>query len=165
MLKAKIILTGNFGVGKTSLFQRFLFSRFDEKYLTTIGVKVDKKIVKLETDDVELFLWDVAGEVSQDKVPLSYFLGAHGIIYVFDVTRPLTYMNLENDINYLKSKAKKSIIKVVGNKNDLLSAAELSDVLASLPYPSDITTSAKNGDNVEKLFENLAQTILDKLKR
>ncbi len=116
MLKAKIILTGNFGVGKTSLFQRFLFSRFDEKYLTTIGVKVDKRVVKLETDDVELFLWDVAGEISQNKVPLSYFLGAHGIIYVFDVTRPLTYKNLDTDISYLKSKAKKSIIKVVGNK-------------------------------------------------
>ena len=151
MLKAKIILTGNFGVGKTSLFQRFLFSRFDEKYLTTIGVKVDKRVVKLETDDVELFLWDVAGEISQNKVPLSYFLGAHGIIYVFDVTRPLTYKNLDTDISYLKSKAKKSIIKVVGNKSDLLSTSELSDVLANLSYPSDITTSAKTGDNVEKL--------------
>jgi small GTP-binding protein len=164
MLKAKIILTGNFGVGKTSLFQRFLFSRFDEKYLTTIGVKVDKRVVKLETDEVQLFLWDVAGEVSQDKVPLSYFLGAHGIIYVFDVTRPLTYENIEKDVNYLKSKAKKAVIKVVGNKSDLLSSAELADVLNKLPYPSDLTTSAKTGTNVEKLFEDLAQTILDKLK-
>jgi small GTP-binding protein len=164
MLKAKIILTGNFGVGKTSLFQRFLFSRFDEKYLTTIGVKVDKRVVKLETDEVQLFLWDVAGEVSQDKVPLSYFLGAHGIIYVFDVTRPLTYENIEKDINYLKSKAKKAVIKVVGNKSDLLSSAELADVLNKLPYPSNLTTSAKTGTNVEKLFEDLAQTILDKLK-
>jgi len=165
MLKAKIILTGNFGVGKSSLFQRFLFSRFDEKYLTTIGVKVDKKVVKLETDEVELFLWDVAGEVSQDKVPLSYLLGAHGIIYVFDVTRPLTYINLENDINYLKGKAKKAVIKVVGNKSDLLSSADLAEVLNNLPYPSDITTSAKTGANVDELFKNLAQTILDKLKR
>lgn len=165
MLKAKIILTGNFGVGKTSLFQRFLFSRFDEKYLTTIGVKVDKKVIKLETDEVQLFLWDVAGEVSQDKVPLSYFLGAHGIIYVFDVTRPLTYENIEKDVNYLKSKAKKAIIKVVGNKSDLLSSAELADILNNLPYPSDLATSAKTGTNVEKLFEDLAQTILDKLKR
>jgi small GTP-binding protein len=164
MLKAKIILTGNFGVGKTSLFQRFLFSRFDEKYLTTIGVKVDKRVVKLETDEVQLFLWDVAGEVSQDKVPLSYFLGAHGIIYVFDVTRPLTYENIEKDVNYLKSKAKKAVIKVVGNKSDLLSSAELADVLNKLPYPSNLTTSAKTGTNVEKLFEDLAQTILDKLK-
>lgn len=164
MLKAKIILTGNFGVGKSSLFQRFLFSRFDEKYLTTIGVKVDKKVVKLETDEVELFLWDVAGEVSQDKVPLSYLLGAHGIIYVFDVTRPLTYLNLENDINYLKGKAKKAVIKVVGNKSDLLSSADLVEILNNLPYPSDITTSAKTGANVDELFKSLAQTILDKLK-
>ena len=97
MIKTKVLLTGNFGVGKTSLFQQFIFSKFDERYLTTIGVKVDKKEIDIHGALVEIFLWDVAGEVSQEKVPISYFLGAHGIIYVFDLTRPLTYQNLKND--------------------------------------------------------------------
>jgi small GTP-binding protein len=163
MLKAKVILTGNFGVGKTSLFQSFLFSRFDERYLTTIGVKVDKKTITLPNEAVELFLWDVAGEVSQDKVPVTYFLGAHGIIYVLDLTRPLTYKNMASDISYLKKIAPKAVIKIVGNKSDLITAEQTAEILASLPYSDAIATSAKTGENVEALFEQLATEILEKV--
>ncbi|MFK7949020.1 MAG: Rab family GTPase [Saprospiraceae bacterium] len=165
MLKTKVLLTGNFGVGKTSLFQRFILSKFDERYLTTIGVKVDKKQVQLPEGVVEIFLWDVAGEVSQDKVPISYFLGAHGIIYVFDLTRPLTYQNIESDINYLKKLAPKASIKVVGNKKDLVTEEQIAQVAGSLDVPYNMVTSAKTGENVEALFTNLASEMFRKLKR
>ena len=91
MIKKKVILTGSFGVGKTSLFNRFVYSKFDEKYLTTIGVKVDKKSLTIEGEEVTLLLWDIAGEISQDKVPNSYFLESSAVVYVFDLTRPSTY--------------------------------------------------------------------------
>lgn len=165
MLKTKVLLTGNFGVGKTSLFQRFILSKFDERYLTTIGVKVDKKQVHLPEDIVEIFLWDVAGEVSQDKVPISYFLGAHGIIYVFDLTRPLTYQNLEKDITYLKKLAPKAIIKIVGNKKDLVTDEQIEQVSGVLAIPYNMVTSAKTGENVEELFVDLASEMFKKLKR
>lgn len=165
MLKTKVLLTGNFGVGKTSLFQRFILSKFDEKYLTTIGVKVDKKKIQTGNETVEIFLWDVAGEVSQDKVPISYFLGAHGIIYVFDLTRPLTYQNLEKDINYLKKLAPKATIKIVGNKKDLVTPEQIQQITNVLDYPCDIMTSAKTGENVESLFNNLATAMLQKLRK
>lgn len=165
MLKTKVLLTGNFGVGKTSLFQRFILSKFDERYLTTIGVKVDKKQVQLPEGIVEIFLWDVAGEVSQDKVPISYFLGAHGIIYVFDLTRPLTYQNIESDLTYLKKLAPKASIKIVGNKKDLVTAEQIVQVANSLEIPYDMVTSAKTGENVEELFVNLAAEMFEKLKK
>lgn len=163
MLKAKVLLTGNFGVGKTSLFQRFIHSRFDERYLTTIGVKVDKKQVKVSSGNVEIFLWDVAGEISQDKVPVSYFLGAHGIIYVFDLTRPITYQNLLSDISYLKKLAPKTSIKIVANKKDLVTAEQMTQITNTLDVPYDIITSAKTGENVEDLFHELAREIFQKL--
>jgi len=123
-IKKKIILTGSFGVGKTSLFSRFIYSEFDEKYLTTIGVKVDKKTINIDDDtNLNIMLWDIAGEVAQDKVPLSYFLGTSGIIYVFDLTRPMTYNNILADIEYLKNILPEAIIKVIGNKKDLVTAA------------------------------------------
>lgn len=165
MLKTKVLLTGNFGVGKTSLFQRFILSKFDERYLTTIGVKVDKKQVQLPEGIVEIFLWDVAGEVSQDKVPISYFLSAHGIIYVFDLTRPLTYQNIESDITYLKKLAPKATIKIVGNKKDLVTEEQIAQITASLNIPHDMVTSAKTGENVEDLFTKLASEMFKKLKR
>lgn len=160
MTSKKIILTGSFGVGKTSLFNQFIFSKFSDKYLTTIGVKVNKKTVDIKGEEVNLLVWDIAGEVSQDKVPTSYFLGASGIIYVFDLTRPLTYKNLGQDIDYLKQLLPGGVIKIVGNKKDLLNETMLTGVLNQVTLPVDLTTSAKTGENVEKLFIDLATDLI-----
>jgi small GTP-binding protein len=165
MLKTKVLLTGNFGVGKTSLFQRFIHSKFDERYLTTIGVKVGKKQIKINGGEVEIFLWDVAGEISQDKVPVSYFLGAHGIIYVFDLTRPMTYQNLMSDISYLKKVAPKAIVKVVANKKDLVKEEQIAQISSGLNVPYNIITSAKTGENVENLFDDLAKEMFQNLSK
>jgi len=160
-IKKKIILTGSFGVGKTSLFSRFIYSEFDEKYLTTIGVKVDKKTINIDDDtNLNIMLWDIAGEVAQDKVPLSYFLGTSGIIYVFDLTRPMTYNNILADIEYLKNILPEAIIKVIGNKKDLVTAAHIENVISNLPVECDMTTSAKTGENVEQLFQTMGESLM-----
>ena len=80
MISKKVLITGSFGVGKTSLFTRFIHNEFSDNYRTTIGVQVDKKVVKLGGKEMSLILWDIAGEVSQEKVPRSYFLGASAVI-------------------------------------------------------------------------------------
>ena len=160
-IKKKIILTGSFGVGKTSLFSRFIYSEFDEKYLTTIGVKVDKKIIDINNDtSLNIMLWDIAGEVAQDKVPLSYFLGTSGVIYVFDLTRPMTYNNILADIEYLKNILPEATIKVIGNKKDLVTTAHIENVISNLPVECDMTTSAKTGENVEQLFQSMGEAFI-----
>lgn len=156
MLSRKVIITGSFGVGKTSLFNRFVYSRFDEKYLTTIGVKVDKRTVEVDDQEISLLLWDIAGEVRQDKVPKSYFLGAAGIIYVFDLSRASTYDNLASDLEFLQSLLPDAKVMCVGNKSDLLSDTELATVRQRIMIQTDYFTSAKTGDNVEQLFLDLA---------
>lgn len=161
MISKKIILTGSFGVGKTSLFNQFIFNQFDDKYLTTIGVKVNKKNIEVDGEEVSLLVWDIAGEVSQDKVPHSYFLGASGIIYVFDLTRPSTYKNIQGDIDYLKEMVKGAEIRVVGNKSDLVSEGQISEIKAGIDHPWDIITSAKTGENVEELFQSLGKAFLE----
>lgn len=161
MISKKVILTGSFGVGKTSLFNQFIFNRFDDKYLTTIGVKVNKKTIDVDGNEVSLLLWDIAGEVSQDKVPNSYFLGASGIIYVFDLTRPSTYKNISNDVAYLNKMVPGCIIKVVANKSDLVTAEQIAEIKLSLEMPWDIITSAKTGENVEELFHSLGKAFLE----
>ena len=160
MIKRKVILTGSFGVGKTSLFNRFVYSKFDEKYLTTIGVKVDKKSMTVEGKEVTLLLWDIAGEISQDKVPNSYFLESSAIIYVFDLTRPSTYANMEFDLNHLNEKVPGAIVKIVGNKRDLVSDEELQTIMQDMHQMPDIVTSAKSGENVEQLFNDIAKSLL-----
>ncbi len=160
MISRKVILTGSFGVGKTSLFSRFIYKSFSDRYITTIGVKVDKKAMEVDGQEVSIILWDIAGEVTQDKVPRSYFLGASAIIYVFDLSRPSTYKNIQVDIEYLKKVLPNAIIKIVGNKIDLLEAAKIQEIQAELFYPTDILTSAKTGDNVESLFLSIGKAFI-----
>ena len=105
-------------------------------------------------------LWDIAGEVAQDKVPLSYFLGTSGIIYVFDLTRPMTYNNILADIEYLKNILPEATIKIIGNKKDLVTAAHIENVISGLPVECDMTTSAKTGENVEQLFQSMGGALM-----
>ncbi|MEK7255430.1 MAG: Rab family GTPase [Bacteroidota bacterium] len=161
MISKKIVLSGCFGVGKTSLFNQFLYHKFSEKYLTTIGVKVDKKVVEVDGRQISLLIWDIAGEVAQDKVPKSYYLGSSAIIYVFDLTRPSTWLNMKADLDYLEKLLQGVLVKVVGNKVDLVNEARIREVKAELPTQPDILTSAKTGENVEKMFMSIGEALLD----
>ncbi len=161
----KIILTGSFGVGKTSLFKQFILGMFDERYLTTISVKVDKKTIQIDDHELTLMVWDIAGEVTQDKVPVSYFMGAEGIIYVFDLTREMTMKNIDADIAYLKKLLPNAAYKTVGNKKDLLTEEQLNGFEEKHGFLPDFFTSAKTSENVETLFRALGTEIVtnDKL--
>lgn len=160
MTSKKVILAGSFGVGKTSLFNQFIFNKFDDKYLTTIGVKVNKKVVDIEDRQLSILLWDIAGEVSQDKVPVTYFLGASGVIYVFDLSRPSTYKNIQQDIDYLSSILNGGVIRVVGNKKDLMTEEQINIIKEQISVPLEMTTSAKTGENVEELFYDIGKALL-----
>jgi len=160
MTSKKVILTGSFGVGKTSLFNQFIHQNFSDKYLTTIGVKVNKKTLSIKDEEVSLLIWDIAGEVTQDKVPTSYFLGASGIIYVLDLSRPITFENIDSDIAFLRKLLPGGVLKVVANKKDLLTAAEIENTIAQIKVPVDVVTSAKTGENVIELFKELGEELI-----
>lgn len=161
MVSRKVILTGSFGVGKTSLFNRFVYNQFDEKYLTTIGVKVNKKQLEIDGEDISLLLWDIAGEISQDKVPVSYFLGAAGVFYVFDLSRPSTFKNIATDLEYLKNIVPDAVVKIIANKKDLLQTEQLEEVAKQLKTIKwDALTSAKTGENVEDILISMAKEII-----
>jgi small GTP-binding protein len=161
MISKKIILTGSFGVGKTSLFNRFVYQKFDEKYLTTIGVKIDKKSLTVNDKDITLLIWDIAGEVTQDKVPVSYFLGAAGIVYIIDLSRPHTFLNLSVDIEFLQKLLPDAAVMVVANKRDLLSEEELQELYNNQTLKWNFSTSAKTGENVEAMFQELGSILLN----
>ncbi|MCS6795702.1 MAG: Rab family GTPase [Raineya sp.] len=156
----KVILIGNFGVGKTSLTKRFVYQKFSEEYLTTLGVKIDKKIIELGEDLINLMIWDIAGEVTQTRVNTSYYLGSNGVLYVFDVTRPSTYENMQADIEYVQKILPNVPILKIANKADLISPEQLKQ----LPVSYDFLCSAKTGENVENAFLALAQAMIEKSK-
>lgn len=159
-ISKKVILVGHFGVGKTSLIRRFVHQKFSDDYLTTIGVKIDKKVLKVDSMEVTLIIWDIAGETNQAKIPKSYQLGAHGILYVLDITRPSTYQNLHEQLDYLSGVLPNAPVKVIANKKDLISAEKQEEVLAEIDLDGIYMSSAKTGENVEEIFEALAEAMI-----
>ncbi|RMF02953.1 MAG: GTP-binding protein [Chloroflexi bacterium] len=167
-LSKKICLLGDFAVGKTSLVRRFVHNKFDDKYLSTIGVKVSRKTVTIpragELVELSMLLWDLAGSEEFDRVKSSYLRGAAGAVLVCDLTRPETLGNLSQYANgYFKNNPQAQLI-LAANKSDLIDQQELteSEVEAAaqkmnIPY---YLTSAKTGDEVEQLFKHIGQLLL-----
>lgn len=155
-ISKKVILLGRYGVGKSSLTRRFVHRKFSDQYSTTIGVNIEKKVVELEDHTMSMIIWDIAGESSHRKVPQSYKLGAHGIIYVVDLTRPATYEQLNTEISNLKKYLPNVPLLVVGNKKDLFTEKERDDIVKEVPLTLFALTSAKTGENVDAIFTELA---------
>src|ERR1700739_3863242 len=90
MLQKNICMLGSFAVGKTSLVRRFVESIYSGVYQTTVGVKIDKKIVKVGDREVSLVLWDIYGEDDFQKMRWTYLRGASGYLLIADGTRKAT---------------------------------------------------------------------------
>ena len=156
----KIVLLGHFGVGKTSLVRRYVDSAFSEDYLVTLGVQVKKKEVKVADASVNLIIWDLEGNAKIADMRSSYLLGSDAFLYVFDLTRPITFNNLKENMDYLQDNYAAIPIELVGNKVDLFNDGDLQEFLDKNDLNAITTTSAKNGTNVSVVFEKIAGTLL-----
>jgi len=157
MIRKKILLLGDFAVGKTSLIRRYVDNAYDDKYLSTIGVKISKKLITLDTIECELLIWDVEGATSAKKIPHNYLKGASGAIFVCDVGRDESIKNLNEHINTFLMLNNQAKHVIAYNKADLLTVPQKE--LLDLPGNAFLT-SAKEDSNVEALFSILAKEIL-----
>lgn len=181
-IKGKVCLLGDSAVGKTSLIRRFIFDKFDDKYISTVGTKVTKKSMKIpysEFDrnvDLTLMIWDITGQhverlsstLTQYEhyvPPKNYFRNAKGAIIVCDITREDTFNNLSKWVNHLFELSGKVPLIITGNKLDLIDEtdfeiAKLSKFAIS-KNSERILTSAKTGENVEKMFYTIGDMIVN----
>lgn len=166
MIKKKICMVGAFGVGKTSLVARFVHSMYAEKYQTTVGVKIDKKVVQHPSGEVTLVLWDLAGEDAVTTVRPVHLKGASGYILVMDGLRRNT-LAVAVDLHGRVSEALGTIPFVcVVNKADVRESWEVRqadlDELITRGW-TVVETSAKTGTAVEELFHTLTDTMMREL--
>lgn len=161
-LARKICLLGDFAVGKTSLVSRFVRNTFSEKYLTTVGVKVDSRALTLaDGRALKLVVWDLAGKSELDSMNRSYIRGASGLMLVADGTREASL----RAALYLWMQSQKQLpgvpVVMLVNKLDLIdrwevSAADLERLQQSLPT---FRTSAMSGEGVAEAFALLGERV------
>jgi small GTP-binding protein len=162
MNQKKICLLGSFCVGKTSLIRRYAYSEFSDRYLTTVGVKVDKKTLTVDKRELDLLVWDIHGEDRFQSIRPAFIRGSAGYLLVVDGTRRGTVAEalcvkeeadrILGDVPYV----------VILNKADLLGQWEITaEDIASLGA-ENVFASAKTGERVNDAFQMLASAILSK---
>jgi hypothetical protein len=162
MIQKKICMLGGTSVGKTSLVARYVRNLFSDKYLSSIGVKVDKKVVAVDGHEAALVLWDIHGDDQFQAIRTSYLRGTSGYLLVVDGTRRTT---LEKALDI-----KRTVDQAIGelpfilvlNKADLteqwdLSAADEDELQSKYTV---LRSSAKTGEGVEEAFLRLARAII-----
>lgn len=163
MIQKKVCMVGAFGVGKTSLVSRYVHSIFSEKYHTTIGVKIDKKVVATDGGGVTLVLWDLAGEDALTTVRPAHLRGSAGYILVIDGTRRNS-LDVALDLQRRAVDAAGPVPFVcVINKADLrdgweVKQAEVDDLATRGWMVTE--TSAKTGAGVEEMFGALTRAMM-----
>ena len=163
-MKKKVCLVGDFSVGKTSLAQKFVNQVFSEKYLTTVGVKIDTKEVSVGDEELKMVVWDVAGRDSLSPLNANYLVGAAGFLLVLDGTRQDTLQSAQALVDTVTHKVGEIPFVVLVNKSDLSDQWVFNDSehakFAARGW-SVMTSSAKTGENVELAFQNLVEKILE----
>lgn len=167
----KICLLGDFSVGKTSLARRFVENRFDESYISTIGVRVSRKIITLPPPTSKLLtmlVWDTSGSEPFTNIVLNYYRGASGALLVCDLTRDDTLGSLRNYATVFHQVNPGVPLVFIGNKLDLQSMRLIADEQladsASHYQASYVLTSALTGAGVEQAFQNLGVAMVNERK-
>ena len=169
--KFKIIICGDPSVGKSSLILRFTNNAFRRHYIPTLGVNVSDKIFQVNDSYIQLVLWDIAGQQKFQTMRQQFYFGSDGLFLIFDLSTPSSLESVSNwyfDIqNQLKDRPALTGY-IIGNKKDLAqgtdSISEKGSDLAKYLNLGYIETSALTGENVERAFYTIAETLYNSLQ-
>ena len=160
----KIVLIGDTSVGKTNILSKYLTDEFDPESKATVGVEFGTKNFKIENNIVKVQIWDTAGQERYRSITNAYYKGAKGALLVYDITNKKSFDNLDRWISDLKTNGDEKIsIVLLGNKSDLESQRVISTEegknKAELFKFAFMETSALNGNNIEKAFDELIKEV------
>lgn len=160
----KVVLVGDSGVGKSNLISRFTRGEFNLESKSTIGVEFATRSISVEGKTIKAQIWDMAGQERYRAITSAYYRGAVGALLVYDITRPVTFENIERWLRELRDHGDPSItIALVGNKSDLakLRKVPFEDGQAFAEKESFffVETSAADATNVEDGFQKILTDI------
>jgi small GTP-binding protein len=166
----KTIITGEGGVGKTTLLHRYIEGKFNANTRLTIGVEFFLKEITIDEDSIFLQIWDFGGQERFRFLLSNYAKGAKGALLLFDLTRPLTLNTLEEWVNICRSDDPNLPILLIGSKADLEEMITINeDLIESLKsefkFFDYVRISSKTGENVNEVFEKIARAIVNHVEK
>ena len=166
----KILTLGETQVGKTSIVLRYSEDKFNYNKIATIGIDFKIKVIRKGNEKIKVSIYDTAGQERFQNIVKHYYKGANGVLLVYDITKRDSFKKLEFWIEDLKENADNIdnlFIYLIGNKNDMEEKREVSFQEATdfakdkqLPY---IEVSAKTGNNIKKLFDEVIKGAMTKM--
>ncbi|MFX1565673.1 MAG: Rab family GTPase [Promethearchaeota archaeon] len=165
----KVILMGDYAVGKTCIIRRYVSNTFIEDYKASIGVDITSQELTFKKDKVQLQLWDMSGQTDFKLVRSQFMSGTDIGIIVFDLTRPSSLENVSRWVNEIHAMIPQLPLVLVGNKADLGNERQISKEIAEKTAQEQemlfyCETSAKSGENISLLFNDIAQRLLTEAK-
>ena len=163
----KVIIIGDTNVGKSNILTRYLKDEFSSNTKSTVGVELGIKFLKIKNIKAKIQIWDTAGQERYKAITSSYFKGSNGCFIVYDITNEASFDNVEKWYEQIQSETSKEIpIVLVGNKCDLEDERKVPTEKAKEKAENlkcaFFETSALKGLNIDKIFEELVNTIYEK---
>ena len=160
---------GDYAVGKTCIIRRYVSNTFIEDYKASIGVDITSQELDYKDDLVQLQLWDMSGQTDFKLVRKQFMSGTDIGVIVFDLTRPSSLLNVERWINEIHVMVPELPLVLVGNKSDLSNERKVTREAAKKTIEQHgmlfyKETSAKSGNNITELFEDIAQQLMADIK-
>lgn len=162
----KILMLGDASVGKTTLSEHYITGVFNSDLRLTVGVEFFIKTVEIYGKKIKLQIWDMGGEDRFRFLLPTYCLGSSGAIFLYDITRPKSLDSNQDWISIVKEKNGNIPILLVGNKIDLKReilrehGIEVAKINGMAGF---VETSAKEGTNIEEVFNTLTNLMLKKM--
>ncbi|KAL3853613.1 hypothetical protein ACJMK2_017145 [Sinanodonta woodiana] len=163
--KFKLVLVGDAGVGKTSVFRRFQSGTYIETNASTIGVDFTMKTLQIDGKLIKLHIWDTTGQEKFRSIIHSYYRSANGVVMVYDITKKASFDRLSQWLDDVKHYGDPNIVKVlIGNKQDLENMREVPFKEAK-SYAQHhgmidvLETSARENINIDEVFLKLAKEL------
>ena len=166
----KILTLGDATVGKSSIVLRYSDNKFNDTILSTIGVDSKRKIIKVNGEKIKVSIWDIAGQEKFQNIVKQYYNGANGVLLIYDITSKKSFDKIQfwyDDLSK-NSNIEELFICLVGNKLDLkktrvITIEEAKEYAKKLDVPY-FEVSAKSGEGIKELFDDIIKKIMDKIK-
>ena len=164
----KILLVGDASVGKTCLMSRYIYNRFDEGYISTIGINFYTKLIDYKGKNIKLQLWDTAGQERFHSITSNYFHGADGILFIYDITNINSYEGVKDWIKESEDYENDIQKILLGNKCDLVDSREVQkeevEIFCNEKKMDFFETSAKENINLDEAFKRMVELIFQAKK-